>query len=87
MIFADAYFASRATTRGSVSGGVMCGRAALGWFSGAQKCVGLSISEAEYVALADRLKRALFMKHGDFSCSAHVFMISRFMRMMRVLDL
>ena len=63
-VFADADYASTATDRRSVSGGiVMCGGAAVSWFSRTQKCVTLSTSEAEYVALADSFKEALFMRH------------------------
>ena len=63
-VFADADYASTATDRRSVSGGIgMCGGAAVSWFSRTQKCVTLSTSEAEYVALADSLKKALFMGH------------------------
>ena len=50
-VFADADYASEATDRRSVSGGViMCGGASVCWFSRTQKCVTLSTSEAEYVA-------------------------------------
>ena len=60
-VFADSDFASKATDRRSVSGGiVMCGGAAVSWFSRTQKCVTLSTSEAEYVAMADSIKEALF---------------------------
>ena len=52
--FADADYASKAADRRSVSGGlVMCGGACASWFSRTQKCVPLSTTEAEYVALAD----------------------------------
>ena len=50
--FADADYASTAADRRLVSGGlVMCGGACVSWFSRTQKCVTLSTSEAEYVAL------------------------------------
>ena len=50
--FADANYASKATDRRSESGGaIMCAGACVCWFSRTQKCVTLSISEAEYVAL------------------------------------
>ena len=35
----------------------MCGGAAVCWFSGTQKCVTLSTSEVEDVALADSMKK------------------------------
>ena len=50
-VFADADYASEATDRRSVSGGAM-----ICWFSRTQKCVTLSSSEAEYVALGDAVK-------------------------------
>ena len=37
--------------------------AAVSWFSSTQKCVTLSTSEAEYVAMADSIKEAIFMRH------------------------
>ena len=56
-VFADADYASRATERRSVSGGViMCAGACVCWFSRTQKCVPLSTSEAESVALGDGVK-------------------------------
>ena len=61
--FADADYASRATDRRSVSGGaIMCAGACLCWFSRTKKCVTLSTSEAEYVALGDALKELLFLR-------------------------
>ena len=61
--FADADYATQATDRGAVSGGlVMCGGACGSWFSRAQKCVTLSTREAEYVALADIVKEVLFLR-------------------------
>ena len=62
-VFADADYASKATDRRSVSGGaVMCGGACVCWFSRTQKCVTLSTSEAEYVALGDAVKELLFLR-------------------------
>ena len=37
-------------------GAIMCGGACVCWFSRTQKCVTLSTSEAEYVALGDAVK-------------------------------
>ena len=54
---------SKATERRSVSGGlIMCGGASVCWFSRTQKCVTLSTSEAEYVALGDAVKELLFLR-------------------------
>jgi len=62
-VFADADYASKATDRRSVSGGViMCSGACVCWFSRTQKCVTLSTSEAEYVALGDAVKELLFLR-------------------------
>ena len=61
--FADADYASKATDRRAVSGGViMCGGASVCWFSTTQKCVTLSTSEAEHVALGDAVKELLFLR-------------------------
>ena len=40
----------------------MCGGACVSWFSRTQKCVTLSTTEAEYVALADVIKEVLFLR-------------------------
>ena len=40
----------------------MCAGACVGWFSRTQKCVTLSTSEAEYVALGDAVKELLFLR-------------------------
>ena len=40
----------------------MCGGACVCWFSRTQKCVTLSTSEAEYVALGDAVKELLFLR-------------------------
>ena len=61
-VFADANYASKATDRRSVSSGaIMCGGASVCWFSGTQKYVNLSTSEAEYVAFGDTVKELLFL--------------------------
>ena len=41
----------------------MCAGACVCWFSRTQKCVTLSTSEAEYVALGDAVKESLFSRH------------------------
>ena len=62
-VLADADYASKATDRRSVSGGlILCGGASVCWFSRTQKCVNLSTSEAEYVALGDAVKELLFLR-------------------------
>ncbi|CAB1112594.1 unnamed protein product [Ectocarpus sp. CCAP 1310/34] len=62
-VFVDADYASKAAGRRSVSGGlVMCGCVCVTWFSRTQKCVTLSTTEAEYVAIADALKEVLFLR-------------------------
>ena len=62
-VFADADYASKATDRRSVSGGlIMCGGANVCWFTRTQKCVTLSTSEAEYVALGHEVKDLLFLR-------------------------
>ena len=40
----------------------MCAGACVCWFSRTQKCVTLSTSEAEYVALGDTAKELLFLR-------------------------
>ena len=51
-VLADADYASKATDKGSVSGGaIMCGAACVFWFS-----------RAEYVALGDAVKESLFLR-------------------------
>ena len=61
--FADADYASKATDGRSVSGGaIMCEDASVCWFSRTQKCVTLSTSEAEYVALGDAVDDLLFLR-------------------------
>ena len=62
-VFADADYASKATDRRSVSGGaIMCADAYVCWFSRRQKCVTLSTSEAEYVALGNAVEELLFLR-------------------------
>ena len=62
-VFVDADYASKATDRRSVSGGlVMCGGGCVSRFSRAQKCATLLTTDAEYVAMADVLKKVLFLR-------------------------
>ena len=67
--YVDADYAHKAEDRRSVSGvAVCCGGTLVPWFSRTQKCVTLSTTEAEYVAMADGVKEALYVKRSvDFS--------------------
>lgn len=61
--FCDADYASKAADRRSVSGGVvMCAGGAVIWISKTQRCVTMSTSEAEYVAMGDVVKELLFIR-------------------------
>ena len=60
-MYVDADFASKATDRRSVSGALFFAAAMLVvWISRTQKCVSQSTSEAEYLAMGDGVKEALF---------------------------
>ena len=61
--FVDCDYASKATARSVSGGAIMCAGACVCWFSRTQKCVTLSTTEAEYVALADTIKEAMFMRY------------------------
>ena len=62
-MYADSDYASKATDRQSVSGGaIVCGGAPVAWLSRSQKCITFSTSEAEYVAMGDCVKGALFVR-------------------------
>ena len=62
-VFADANYAEKADERRSVSGVVVTvGKSSVSWFSSTQKIVTLLTTEAEYVALGDGVKEALFVK-------------------------
>ena len=58
----DCDYASKATARSVSGGAIMCAGACVCWFSRSQKCVTLSTTEAEYVALADTIKEAMFFE-------------------------
>ena len=63
-VFVDSDFASRATDRRSVSGGVvMCAGACVSFFSRTQKSVTLPSAEEEYVAMAEGFKEAVFLRY------------------------
>ena len=62
-VFADANYAEKADDRRSVSGvAVTVGKSSVSWFSSTQEIITLSTTEAEYVALGDGVKEALFVK-------------------------
>ena len=57
----DADYADKSNGRRSISGTVVTlGGAAFSWASSTQRCVTLSTTEAEYVALGEGVKEALF---------------------------
>ena len=61
--YVDANYAHKAEDRRSVSGvAVCCGGTLVSWFSRTQKCVTLSTTEAEYVAMVDWVKEALYAR-------------------------
>ena len=63
-LYVDSDNASKATDRSSVSGGVvMCAGACVSFFSRTQKSVTLSSTEAEYVAMAEGMKEAIFLRY------------------------
>ena len=62
--FVDSDFASKATDRRSVSGAVlMFAGACVMYLCRTQKSVALSSMEAEYVAMADGMKEAIFLRY------------------------
>lgn len=62
-LYVDSDFASKATDRRSVSGAVvMCAGGCVSYLSRTQRSVTLSSTEAEYVAMADGLKEAIFLR-------------------------
>ena len=62
-VYADADYAAVSNDRRSVSGvAVMLGDTAIGWKSSTQRCVTTATCEAEYVALCDASKEALFTR-------------------------
>ena len=59
----DADYAQKADDRRLVSGvAVCCGGTLVSWFSRTQKCVTLSTTQAEYVAMADGVKECWFSR-------------------------
>ena len=63
-VFVDSDFASTATDRRSVSDGVvMCAGACVLFFSRTQKSVTLSSTKAEYIAMAEGFKGAIFLRY------------------------
>lgn len=64
-VSADADYVGKATDRRSVSGGlIMCVGACVCWFSRTHKCVTLSTTEPEYVAImAEAFRELHFLRH------------------------
>ena len=61
--YIDADYAHKVEDRRSVSGvAVCCGGTLVSWFSRTQKCVTLSTTEAEYIAMDDAVKEAIRKK-------------------------
>ena len=64
-VFVDADYAAATNDRRSVSGvAVMLGGTAIGWKSSTQKCITTATCEAEYIALCDAAKEAIFTRAG-----------------------
>ena len=64
LTYENTNYAGKPADKRSVSGGAaMCAGACVCWFSRTPKCVTLSTNEAEYVALADTVKEAMFMRY------------------------
>ena len=62
-VFANADYSSKATDMQSVLGrAIMCGGASVCWFSRTQKCVTLSTSEEDCVALGEAVKELLVLR-------------------------
>ena len=77
-MYVDSDYASKATDRKPVSGGVvMCAGGYVPFFPRTQKSVTLSSTEAEYVAMAEGLKETIFLHYiwnfifpdGDVGCT------------------
>ena len=61
--YVDADYAQKVNDRRSVSGAaIFCGGCLVTWFSRTQKSVTLSTTEAEYVAMAEGVKEALYVR-------------------------
>ena len=63
-VYVDSDYASKATDRRSVSGVVvMCAGACVSFMSRTQKCMTVSSTEAEYVAMAEGFREAIFLRY------------------------
>ena len=61
--YVDADYAYKAQDRRPISGASVCGGGTLvSWFSRTKKCVTLSTTEAEYVAMADGVQETLYVR-------------------------
>ena len=61
--YVDADYTHKVEDRCSISGvAVCCGGTLVSWFSSTQECDTLSTTEAEYVAMADGVKEALYVR-------------------------
>ena len=70
--YVDADYAHKAEDRRSVSGAaIFCGGTLVYWFSRTQKCVTLSTTEAEYVAMADDVKGNPQVPHAQCRVKRH----------------
>ena len=56
----------------------MCTGAWVCWFSGTHKCETLSITKAEYVALADTIKEVMFLRYVWSNILPRLLHASRF---------
>ena len=62
-VYADSDYARDPEDRRSISGAaIMFGGAAVSWFSRVQTCVATSSTEAEYVAMGDAVKEAMYIR-------------------------
>ena len=62
-VYADSDYARSKVDHKSVTGSaILCGKSLISWISRTQKCVTTSITEAEYVAMAEAVKDALFVR-------------------------
>ena len=76
--YADADFARDIDDRKSTSGYIfMYGNSCISWYSGKQKCVSVSTSNAEYISLGIAIREALFLQQlfKELGCQQSPVMI------------